>query len=82
MKLLFTCVAFLLSTHCSFSQENQLPQNYNDSLSLAKSMIDQLSPSEIMKQREKFIYLNRTQPSKINSDVLIYLDEKYKLLSK
>lgn len=82
MKSFIICSGIFLSVHYSFSQEVKIPQNYSDSLALAKSMLDQLAPSEISKQRERFIYLNRTQPSKINEDILIYLNEKFKSITK
>jgi hypothetical protein len=71
---------FVFATTFTFSQTNNTPKNYSDSLQLAKSMVDLLSPAELTKQRERFIYLNRTQPSKINKDVLVYIEEKYKNL--
>lgn len=80
MKKITAILGFVLVTCISFSQVDNSPKNYSDSLQLAKSMVDQLSPSELTKQRERFIYLNRTQPSKIHKDVLVYIEEKYKNL--
>jgi|GEM_PF-2575099 len=82
MKSFIICSGIFLSVQYSYSQEVKIPQNYSDSLTLAKSMIDQLAPSEISKQRERFIYLNRTQPSKINEDILVYLNDKFKSITK
>jgi len=75
-KFVFVCGITLLSSY-SFSQINSIPQNYEDSLSLAKSMIDQLGFTDLSKQRERFTFLNRTQPSRINQEILIYIEEKY-----
>ena len=80
MKKITAIRGFVLVTCTSFSQVDNSPKNYSDSLQLAKSMVDQLSPSELTKQRERFIYLNRTLPSKIHKDVLVYIEEKYKNL--
>ncbi|MEY3236002.1 MAG: hypothetical protein RI883_103 [Bacteroidota bacterium] len=80
MYKITTILLFVFATTFTFSQTNNSPQNYTDSLQLAKSMVDLLSPAELTKQRERFIYLNRTQPSKINKDVLVYIEEKYKNL--
>jgi hypothetical protein len=75
-KFVFVCGMTLFSGY-SFSQINSIPQNYEDSLNLAKSMIDQLGFTDLSKQRERFTFLNRTQPSRINQEILIYIEEKY-----
>lgn len=82
MKKLFFILSLILFTEFSFSQNLSSPQNFDDSLNLAKQLIDKMSDSEIVKQRERFIYLNRTQPSRINKEVLIYTEEKFKNLKK
>jgi ABC-type transport system substrate-binding protein len=76
-KFVFVLGITLFSSY-SFSQINSVPQNYQDSLNLAKSLIDQLGYTDLSKQRERFTYLNREQPSQINKEILIYIEEKYK----
>lgn len=82
MKKLFFICGLSLFTTLSYSQVTPNPQTFEDSLNLAKQMIDQMSDFEIIKQRERFVYLNRTQPSRINKEVLIYIEDKFKKIKR
>lgn len=75
MKTTLLLIGICLNT-VLFSQTTESPKNYDDSLKLAKSMIDQLSQEDLLKQRERFMYLNNKQPSKINKAVFLYIEEK------
>lgn len=87
LKKTIGAFCFFAITFCATGQEQvkrslQEPQNFADSLKLAKEMIDEMSIVQLSQQKERFTYLNRTQPSRINSEVLLYIDEKIKSLKK
>ncbi|AEA42114.1 hypothetical protein [Fluviicola taffensis] len=62
--------------------EQQIPSDtltVEDSLRLIYEQIDLLSYFDLKKMRESFIYRNRTQPSYLNKQVLIYIEERLKI---
>ncbi len=63
-----------------FAQTNSLngePKTYQDSLVLAKSMIDDLTFSSLQPILENYRQLSKMDPSQLNSDVLNLLENKY-----
>lgn len=50
-----------------------------DSLQKLYRQIDLLSPFELKKWRESYVYKNRTQPSYQNKQILIYIEERQKV---
>jgi hypothetical protein len=51
-----------------------------DSLQKLYQQIDLLSIFELKKWRESYIYKNRTQPSVQNKQILIYIEERIKVV--
>lgn len=58
------------------------PQNYNDSLKLAQSMINELDYSTLPPILEGYTALNGSDPSNINRDVLLMLQQRYEYITK
>ncbi|WP_430406687.1 hypothetical protein [Fluviicola sp.] len=52
----------------------------SDSLQKLYQQIDLLSIFELKKWRESYIYKNRTQPSVQNKQILIYIEERIKVV--
>lgn len=74
MLLIGICLNTIL-----FAQTTETPKNHDDSLKLAKSIIDTLSISDLTKQKERFTYKTRKEPNNIiNKEILLYIDEKLK----
>lgn len=51
-----------------------------DSLRIYYQAIDQLSVFDLKKWRESYIYKNRTQPSVQNKQILMYIEERIKVV--
>lgn len=51
-----------------------------DSLQTLYSKIDQLSVFELPKWRESYIYKNRIQPCNQNKQILLYIEERMKVV--
>lgn len=81
--LLSTFFVGLISFSQEARQENyQVPTNYQDSLSLAFEMIDDLDMSNLTKQKERFTYKVRIESYQLNVQILAYIEERIKTLSK
>ena len=52
----------------------------SDSLQKLYKRIDQLSVFDLNKWRESYIYKNRTQPSHQNKQILVYIEERLKVV--
>lgn len=52
----------------------------SDSLQKLYQRIDSFSIFELKKWRESYIYKNRTQPSYQNKQILLYIEERMKLV--
>lgn len=79
MKQTLLGIVLMLFVNITLAQENQAPQNYEDSIALAKSIIDTLSISDLTKQKERFLFKTRREPgNKINQEILLYIEEKLK----
>ena len=52
----------------------------SDSLQKLYQHIDLLSVFDLKKWRESYIYKNRTQPSNQNKQILIYIEERLKVV--
>lgn len=64
-----------------FIPENIVVSNYDDSLQLIKTLIDDLGFSQVPKIAERYRYLNFTNPEMVNKEVLNYLEEKLKTVA-
>lgn len=51
-----------------------------DSLQKLYRHIDLLSVFDLKKWRESYIYKNRTQPSDLNKQILVYIEERLKVV--
>lgn len=84
MKLNLTATLFSITLSLSvFSQDNNptsIPQNYDDSLTLAKTMVDKLEMVDLVRQREHFLYLSRKESYKLYQEIFLYIDERIKTL--
>ena len=70
-----------------YSQEQEitqaeLPTNYEDSLTLAFKMIDELEMSDLIRQKERFTYKVRIESYQLNAEILAYIEKRINLLSK
>jgi len=85
MKLNLTATLFAITLSLSvFSQDNNtdIPQNYEDSLTLAKTMVDKMDKTKLVKQREHLVYLSKENSYKGYTELLVYIEERIKTLSK
>jgi hypothetical protein len=90
LLLLVTMTAVVVTTTASYAHENdaymssvyQTPTDSlsNDSLQMLYQHIDLLTVFDLQKWRESFIYKNRTQPSYQNKQILIYIEERLKVV--
>jgi len=84
MKTLLVVINFQLLLCLGFAQttaENYQPQNYADSIALAKSMIQTLEFDFLEGLRASYRAQNVHQDSKITDDVMNLLDQRYQYLS-
>ncbi len=84
MRKLLLLVGFCAFAMCGIAQTISAvgePKTYEDSLILAKSMIDDLTFSSLESILENYRHLNKVEPSKINHDVLNLLENKYKSMT-
>lgn len=76
--ILFISIHFVSLLGFSQSETNSnSPQNYQDTLSLAQSMINELELSKLKNILKEYKVLHSTDPSKINTDVLKMLEQRY-----
>lgn len=80
MKPIVLACCLLFSYGNTFAQET--PQNYSDSLTLAKEMIDKLDMTMLVKQHEHFLYLSRKESYKLYKEIYLYIEERIKIVSK
>ncbi len=76
--VLFISIYFVSLIGFSQSEMNSnSPQNYQDTLSLAQSMINEVELSNLTNILQEYKVLNSIDPSEINSDVLKMLEQRY-----
>lgn len=63
------------------NSQERIPQNYQDSLALAKEKIDILDMSNLVKQQERFIYLSRTTSYNLFDEISLYINNRIKTLN-
>jgi hypothetical protein len=88
--LLLAAIASVIGATTTHAHENVVPLNAvyrlsgdtlsSDSLQKIYQKIDQLSVFDLQKWRESYIYKNRTQPSHQNKQILIYIEERLKVV--
>ncbi|WP_343632027.1 hypothetical protein [Fluviicola sp.] len=88
--LLLAAIASSIGATTTHAHENGVPLNSvcqvsgdtlsSDSLQKLYQHIDLLSVFDLKKWRESYIYKNRTQPSDQNKQILIYIEERLKVI--
>lgn len=81
MKHLTSLVFVGMFSLFGYSQE-KMPQNYSDSLSYAKELINKLEHNTLIKQHEHFLFLSRTTSYKLYDEIFAYIDERIKMEKK
>lgn len=88
--LLLAAIATAIGATTAHAHENVVPLNTvckssgdtlsADSLQKLYRHIDLLSVFDLKKWRESYIYKNRTQPSDLNKQILVYIEERLKVV--
>lgn len=88
--LLLAAMASAIGATTTHAHENVVPLNTicissgdtlsADSLQKLYQHIDLLSVFDLKKWRESYIYKNRTQPSNQNKQILVYIEERLKVV--
>lgn len=81
MKRIFITTTFLLGWFCTYAQEtSQIIPISQDSLATLYAQIDELGESDLKRVQEHFRYRLRMEPSEQNKELLLYVDERLRLL--
>lgn len=88
--LLLAAIASVIGATTTYAHENHVSLKSvcqtsddtlsSDSLQKLYQHIDLLSVFDLKKWRESYIYKNRTQPSQQNRQILIYIEERLKVI--
>ena len=70
-----------VKTTYNIEELNHTPQNYSDTLILAKQIINELDYFNLKKQEERFIYLSRTKSYKLYPELLSYIQTRINTLN-
>lgn len=81
MKRIFITATFLMGWLYPYAQEtSQVIPISEDSLKVLYAQIDELGESDLTRVQEHLRYRTRIEPSEQNSKLLLYVDERLKLV--